>query len=270
MDRLGLIAGSGNLPLMVVEHCKNKKLELFTVLLENFPNKNEYNYNNCIVARFGQVGKIIKFFKKNNVDNVVFAGGVKKPSFSHIKFDFRGFLLLKSILKNKILGDNTVLETIIGFLKKYNIEILEIDNLLENIKFEKGFNTLTACNQEYLDDIKIGQKLLNNLSEFDIGQAVVVQQKNIIGIECFEGTASLIERCKNLKYNVGTKPVLIKMKKSNQTRKIDLPSIGVDTIIQLHESGFEGMAVDTNNCLVININRVIDLAKKYNLFIYGI
>lgn len=270
MDKLGLIAGSGNLPLMVVEHCKNKKIELFTVLIENFPNKNEYNNSNCIVARFGQVGKIIKFFKKNKVDSIVFAGGVKKPSFSDIKFDFKGFMLLKNILKNKILGDNTVLETIIAFLKKYNVEVIEIDKLLDNIKFEHGFNTSTICGKEYFDDIKIGQDVLKKMSEFDIGQSVVVQQKNIIGIECFEGTAALIERCKNLKYDIGTKPVLVKMKKSRQTKKIDLPSIGIDTIEQLHNSRFAGIAVDSSNCLVINITKVLNLAEKYSIFIYGI
>lgn len=270
MDRFGLIAGSGNLPLMVVEHCKNKKIELFTVLIENFPNKNEYNGSNFIVAEFGQVGKIIKFFKKNKVKNIVFAGGVKKPSFSHIKFDFKGFMLLKNILKNKLLGDNTVLETIVAFLKKYDLEVIEIDSLLDNIKFKQGLNTLTICNKEYFDDIKIGQDVLKKISEFDIGQSVVIQQKNIIGIECFEGTAALIKRCKDLKYDVGTKPILIKIKKSNQTRKIDLPSIGIDTIEQLHNSGFAGIAVDSSNCLVINITKVLDLAEKYSIFIYGI
>lgn len=302
--KLGLIAGSGNLPLLVAEECKNKNIELFLVLLENFAKiesyevlgdnfrkfniflrsknmdgkygktrNNSMNNNpftiNYMKAKFGEVGRIMRFFKKNGVKQLVFAGALRKPSFFHIHYDLYGCLLMKNILKNRIWGDNSILETLVAFLKKYDLEVLEIDKLLDNVKLERGFNTTTRCDDEYFADMNIGIELLKKIGDFDMGQAVVVQQRNIMGIECFEGTAALIERCAMLKYAGGRKPILVKAKKVNQTRKIDLPSIGLETVEQLHVGGYAGVAVDAANCLIINREKVLDLARKYGLFIYG-
>lgn len=268
--KLGLVAGGNKLPIEITKYCKDNNIELYCVLIDGFAKKEDYIEQNFIQIKIGQVGKAINFFKKNNVDKLVFAGNVKKPSFGLMRIDFKGFLLLRKILKNKILGDNTVLETIINFLKEYNLDILSVDSILKDVKFSAGNNTNIICKQEYIDDIKIGKNILETISDFDIGQSIVVQQKNIIGIECVEGTEELIKRCNIIKYNSGKKPVLIKIKKTNQTRKIDLPTIGVNTIKQLNSAGFAGIAIDYNNCLVVSIDEVVSLANKYNMFIYGI
>ena len=269
MKKLGLIAGQGELPLKILDKCKKDNIEVFCVLLNAFADKDKYKDFNNINVSFGQVGKVINFFKKNNIENIVFAGGVKKPSIGLMKLDFKGFLLLKQLLKNKMLGDNTVLETVISFLNKYNLNVLEIDSILDDIKLNKGNNTKISAN-DYIENIEYGKNILQSLSDFDIGQSIVIQQKNVIGIEAVEGTENLIKRCKDLKYNKGQKAILVKIKKLNQTRKIDLPTIGPDTIKQVYEAGFAGIAIDCENCIVLSIDKVIDLANKYNLFIYGI
>ncbi|GHU26680.1 hypothetical protein FACS1894152_1790 [Bacilli bacterium] len=272
MDRLGLVAGSGRLPLDLADYCKNNGIKLFCVLIKPFANGADYSDTTFMETSIGCLGRAMKFFKQNDVSNLVFAGGVKKPSlgFGLLKMDFSGFLLAKNILKNKLLGDNTVLETVIGFLEKRGFKVLEIDSILKDLKFEKGFNNKITCSGEYLEDMEIGCNVLKKLSEFDIGQSVVVQQKNITGIECSEGTAGLIERTGQLKSKVGNRPVLVKIKKTNQTKKIDLPSIGPDTMEQLHNSGFAGIALDYKNCLVISREKTLEKATKYDLFVYGL
>lgn len=270
MKKLGLIAGGNRLPLEIVKHCKENNIELHCVLIDGFAKKEDYKDQDFITIKIGQVGKAINFFKKNKVEQLLFAGNVKKPSFGLMRLDFKGFLLLRNILKNKILGDNTVLETIINFLKKYNLEVLEIDSILKNIKFCKGNNTSIKCENNYIEDINIGKKILETLSDFDIGQSIIMQQKNVIGIEGVEGTEKLIERCRELKYTKGSKPVLVKIKKTNQTRKIDLPTIGVDTIKQIHSAGFAGIAIDSENCLVVSMQEVLSLAEELGVFVWGI
>ena len=270
MQKLGLIAGGNKLPLQIVQHCKENNIDLYCVLIDGFAKKEDYKNEKFITIKIGQVGKAINFFKKNKVEKLLFAGNVKKPSFGLMRLDFKGFLLLKSILKNKILGDNTVLETVINFLKKYNLEVLEIDSVLTNVKFCKGNNTNIKCENSYIEDINIGKKILETLSDFDIGQSIVVQQKNVIGIEGVEGTKKLIERCSDLKYTKGSKPVLVKIKKTNQTRKIDLPTVGVDTIRQVHLAGFAGIAVDCENCLVVSMSEVVSLADELGVFVWGV
>lgn len=267
MKKLGLIAGGGNLPIRISDYCKNNNIELFTIVIKGFGDKTQYS--NFIELDIGKVGKAINFFKKNEIKDIVFAGNVKKPSFFKLKVDWKGFKLVRNILSNKILGDNMVLETVINFFKSYELNVLEIDKILDNIKLEKGFNS-NVINKNHFSDIELGKEVIKRLSDLDIGQSVVIQQKNVIGIECFEGTEKLIERCSELKYKHGEKPILVKLKKVNQTRKADLPTVGPDTIEQLHKAGFSGLVLDSENCLVLSIEKVIDLSSKYNIFIYGL
>lgn len=272
MDRIGLIVGSGSLPINIIECCNTNNIEVYTVLLKGFANKKKYTYNckNYIETSIGRIGKIIRFFKKNKVSNIVFAGGIRRPSLSSIFVDLKGFILLRKILKSKRLGDNSVSEVIVKFLEKNNLNILTVDSILKDCKVEFGSNTNIKIRKEYLEDIQIGKELLEKLSDFDVGQSVVVQQKNIIAIEGIEGTANLLKRCNNISYKKGRKPILIKMKKIGQTSKIDLPSIGPNTIKQLYTNDFAGIALDYENCIVINRDITLKLAKKLGIFIIGI
>jgi DUF1009 family protein len=163
-----------------------------------------------------------------------------------------------------------MLEIAIDFLEKHGFQVLELDSLVGNLKLEAGPNNNIKCSREYLDDIDIGCNLLKRLSEFDIGQAVAVQRKSIIGIECCESTADLIERAGKVRLSGGNGSVLVKIGKVGQTRKADLPSIGPDTMEQLHRGNFAGAAIDFNNCLVISREETVRAAARYNLFLYGV
>ena len=180
-SKIGLVAGSGNLPKNIIDYCNYNNIEIYVVLLKDFTkDKKYYNCRNFIKTGIGRVGKILNYFKKNKVSNIVFAGGIKRPSLSGIFVDFKGFLLLKKILKNRKLGDNNISEIIIEFLKNENINVVKIDDILEDCKLKEGSNTSMKINKEYQEDIKIGVDLLNMISPFDVGQSVVVQQKNIM------------------------------------------------------------------------------------------
>ncbi len=271
-NKLGLIAGAGDLPLQVVEYCNNKGIDLYVVVLKDFANPSRYQDQKHIPLSLFQLDKCLKYFKSNGVRDLIFGGGVKRPSFNIFKcLTPTSLRLLSQILKNKFLGDNTVLSTIIRFFNQEGFSVLEIDQVLDHIKFSAGFNTQFRFKDEaFLQDIELGVQTLKALSNLDIGQAVALQQGCVLGIECMEGTKELINRCSNYKHPVGRGPILLKMKKTNQTRQADLPSIGPDTIMQLHDAGFCGLVVDSQNCLAISIKKTLDLADKYNIFIYGI
>jgi len=270
-DRLGIIAGEGSLPKQVVQECIQKHIEPFVVVMRDFAKTDDYNSCTHMEARFGDVGKVISFFRRHNVKNVIFAGGVKKPSLTTVKPDIKGLFLLARLLKSKLFGDNTVLQVAIDFAESEGFTILSVDEIAQNIKIDCGCATnTTIANKKYYDDIDLGVKVLKAIGALDIGQSVVVQNGMILGIECIEGTMKLIERCGELKYTTGRKPVLVKIKKTEQTRKVDLPAIGEDTIIQLSNAGFAGIALDYKNGLVINRDKTINTADKNRVFIYGI
>jgi DUF1009 family protein len=270
-EKIGIVAGSGELPLMVVEFCKKNDVDVCCVLVKPFAERENFQGIENREFSLGRVGKVIKYFRANGVVSVVFAGGVKKPSFASLSCDFTGFLLLKQILKQKILGDNTVLETVIKFFEGKGFVIDNVNKYISDGKFIRGFNGKIICKDpDFLENIELGKKTLERLSDLDIGQSIIVQQKNIIGIECVEGTQKLIERSKELIYNQGGGAFLLKIKKIRQNDKVDLPSIGKDTILQLKGSGLAGLVADYKNCLVMRREEIIRLADENGLFIYGI
>jgi len=271
LKKLGIVAGSGNLPLVIIKECKRNNIEPVCVLVEGFAKPNNYEGIKNISLRIGLVGKALDFFNKNQVTKIVFAGSVQKPSLSSVRTDLKGLGLLKQLIKNKLFGDNKVLETVVKFFEREGLFILKVDDILLNNKIKKGYEKqFENLDKKYLDDIQIGIKALKQMSSLDIGQSIVVQQGMVIGVECIEGTADLIRRCGELKYKEGRKPVLIKMKKHSQTKKADIPVIGKDTIRQLEKAGFAGIAIDSDNCLVLDKETVLFKAEKLGIFVIGV
>ena len=271
IKKLGIVAGNGDLPISIIKECKNKEIEPFIVSIDGFADKNKYSNLNHISITFGGVGKAISFFKKNDVKYIVLAGGVKKPHLKTIRPDLKGFFLLLKLLKCKFFGDDSILQTVILFLEKQGLQVIPVDKILTDVKIPCGIaGKIDMPSKDYKDDVALGTKVLKQISDLDIGQSVVVQNGIVLGIECIEGTEKLIERCSKLKYTSGRKPILVKIKKIRQTRKADLPTIGCDTIKQVKYAGFAGIAIDHENCLVINRDDTIKLANENNIFIMGI
>lgn len=271
MKKLGIIAGSGQLPLLIINECKKQSIEPIVILIKDFADPNDFKGLKQISIGFGKVGKVIGFLKKNNVEQIVFAGAVKKPELRHIIPDFTGLFLLFRLLGLKLFGDNSVLKIVIDFAEEKGFEVVPVDNILKDAKVKEGIVGVVKPNKkEYENDINLGIDVLKKLSKYDIGQSIVIQNGMVLGIEGPEGTKELIKRCGRLKQNDRRKPILIKIKKLNQTRKADLPSIGEDTIQQLIDAGFSGLAVDADNTLVIEKFKMIKLADKNNIFIIGV
>ena len=271
--KIGLIAGGGDVPLKVIDFCSKNSIDVFMVSVKGFCDINRYKNKKIayIETSIGFVGKTIKFFRKNNIKEVVAVGNLKKPSFTFIKMDWSGLKLLRKILKNKILGDNSILETVVEFFKENGLNIVNVNKYLETETMTVGFNgKIKFRNKEYLEDIKLGVEFLKHISKYDMGQSVVIQQKTIVAVEGCEGTDKLIERCKDIKRSRGRGAILVKIKKTNQTDKIDLPTIGINTIKNLKASGFVGLAFDCKNCLVINSEEILKEADKLGIWVYGI
>ena len=171
--------------------------------------------------------------------------------------------MLAKILANKILGDDAVLSTVIKFFEKQGFKFLRIDELLDCVISKKTILTKTAPSLENLDDIKLGVEAVKYFSRFDVGQSLVIAQKQIIAVEALEGTDEMIKRCKNLRAN----SVLVKMKKPKQSVKADLPTIGVETIKNCAAAGIKGIAIQANSTLVLDKENVIKTADELGLFL---
>lgn len=261
--KLGIFAGRGNLPKMLIEDCQKKGREFVLFLLDGEKYEIDYSASNPHKIAYGEVEKFLKILRDNKVKDLVFIGGVTKPNFSSLKVDKTGTILLAKILANKILGDDAVLSTVIKFLEKQGLRFLRIDELLDCVISQKTILTKTQPSLENIEDIKLGVEAVKYFSKFDVGQSLVIAQKQIIAVEALEGTDEMIKRCSNLRPN----SVLVKMKKPKQSTKADLPTIGVETIKNCANSKMAGIAIQANSTLVLQKEEVIKTADELGLFL---
>ncbi|MFZ9469914.1 MAG: hypothetical protein ACO26G_02535, partial [Rickettsiales bacterium] len=153
---IAIFAGRGQLPKILIDECiaKNRKFIVFQLKGETY--EIDYSPYNPYFLAYGEIEKFLEILKENSINNLVFIGGVTKPSFTNLRVDKKGAILLAKILANKILGDDDVLKTVINFFEKEGLKILRIDELLDCIISTKSTITNVLPNTQNLIDIEIG------------------------------------------------------------------------------------------------------------------
>jgi DUF1009 family protein len=266
-EPIAIFAGRGILPQMLIDDCQKKGRKFILFLLAGEKYEIDYSAFNPTTIAYGEVEKFLKILRDNEIKNMVFIGGVTKPNFSSLKVDKKGATLLAKIVANKILGDDSVLKTVMNFFEKEGLKFLAIDELLDCVVSKKSVLTSLQPDKENLEDIALGVKAIKSFSQFDVGQALIVAQKQIIAVEALEGTDSMIARCGSLSVDYKKNAVLIKMKKRNQSMKVDLPTIGLETIKNCVLSGIKGIAIQAGSTLLLQKDEVIKTANESGLFI---
>jgi DUF1009 family protein len=269
LAKLGIIAGAGNLPLNIIYNAIATNREFYVVVIDDEITQSYNNYPHVIIT-VGQVGRIIEALNEQNIKEVVLAGSITKPSLTSLKLDALGTKLIARILKNKFLGDNSILSIVVKFIEEQGFIVKGAEQYLQNNVVSKGVLTIIKPNEQELKNIELGKKISLAIGELDIGQAVIVEDSVVLGVESIEGTKNLIARCSGYKLSPWPCGCLVKMKKPYQEPRVDLPSIGVDTINQLYEAGFKGIAIEANHSIIIDFKEVIRLANELNMFIIAI
>ena len=267
VESLAIVAGRNQLPQLIIENCQKNGTRFLLFLLASEQYHIDYSIYQPIIINYGEIEKFFSLLKEYRINNVVFAGSITKPSFANLKVDKTASILLAKILANKILGDDAVLKTVINFFLQHKIEVLKISQVLDCLANQQGVLTTAKPDKQNLLDIELGKNAIKHFSAFDVGQGVVVAQKQIIAVEAVEGTDAMIARCQNLSISYGKQAVLIKMAKQKQSQKADLPTIGPNTIYNLANAGFAGLAIELNKTIILQKNETINLANQLGLFI---
>jgi DUF1009 family protein len=265
--KIGLIAGEGDLPGNIITECLKSGREIFVICIGTPPNSvSKVPHINLGIA---SVGKAIKVLRDENIQNIVFAGGLKRPKLSSLRPDAGGVKLMAKISKAKLIGDNSLLSIIVNFFEDAGFTVIGAEKILTNLLMPKGILGKIKPKKAALQDIEIGADISKSIGRLDIGQSIIIQNGVVIGVEAVEGTDALIERCKTLQHdNAGG--ILVKMKKPAQDKRIDLPTIGLTTINNAHKSGLQGIAVEAAGALIINKDAVIKKADELGLFLVGV
>lgn len=265
VHRVGIIAGEGDFPFLVSQGVKDTGNEPYIVAITGHTREEISAISeNVLWIHLGQFGKLINFFKKNNVKEIIFAGAINKPKALNIRPDFRAAKLL---LKLRSHSDNTLLQAVIDELLDEGFSVIPPTNYVPSLKTPKGILTKRKPNKREKESIKYGWPIAKKLGEMDIGQTIVVKNKMVVAVEAMEGTNDTIQRAGSL---VKGGLVVIKIFKPNQSAVVDQPSVGVKTIEIMKKAGASTLAIEAEKSLFFEKDRAISLANEYGISIVGI
>lgn len=286
-EKLAIIAGSGDLPIIVTDKLIEKNINFIILCLDNdnqcYFHENEKTKNYKIFpVDLTDLSNISSILKHEEIRNVICCGGIKFCGFKKsCIFNFRSFvsnfkliIYAISIIFARQKGDNFLLTIAEKALRTINCKIIAVQDILPDLLCKKTDEINEELAKKYKKDIDYGIQILDALSQYDIGQSVVIYDGRVLGIEGAEGTQELIKRChvyyldiiKKLS-NTTKKPILIKKSKINQNKKLDVPTIGNQTIIDLIENDFAGIAIENDNVFILHKPEVLKTCQENNLFL---
>ena len=238
---IGLFLGSTDLPKLILNKIKRDKKKYFVIDLTL---NNEFKKDkNTYFINIGQFGKILSVIKENKCNKVLFAGKINKPKISSLKLDFKGLFYIPRIIKASKLGDAAILRELIKILLENKIKVIKSNFFNPELTLPKGNFTKIKPNKEELIEIKKGINSLNKLNAHNHTQALVVRNNSIIAKENSGGTKKMLQSINKAKNNQG---ILIKFPKKKQDLRVDLPTIGLDTIKDCKKANLKGLVLKAN------------------------
>ena len=269
MPTLGLIAGNGRFPFLVLQAARAKGLDVVVAAIkeEAFPDIEQQGAKVHWLS-LGELSKLIDTFHREGITQAVMAGQVKhKQIFSSIRPDWR---LAKVILSLTTRNTDSLIGAVAKVLADEGITLISSTALLEPLLAKPGVLTQRAPTEDETKDIAYGRAVAKHLAQYDIGQTVVVAGAACVAVEAMEGTDACVERAGELMRTLKVEGenstlsrnlVVVKVAKPNQDMRFDVPVVGVKTIQTMQRAGATCLALDAQKCLLIDGDEVIHSAN---------
>lgn len=239
------------------------------VALDGIAEADLYLNRTHLVAGVGMAGAMIAWLKEQGVHYIVMTGALRRPDWSKLKVDARGMKILAKILLKKTLGDDQLLRTLRRELEADGFELKGIQDYVPDLLAPTGLLTTINPLDEDNESIRLGFNAAKELGRQDKGQSVVVQQEAVIGLEGPDGTKALMLKAAQIK-SAGRGPILVKVCKPQQDKALDMPTIGLQTIMTAIDCGYVGIVVEAGETLLVDRDEVIDLCNQKNIFLLSI
>jgi hypothetical protein len=266
--RIGLIAGNGKFPFLVLDAARAQGYEVVVVAIkeEAFPEIEDRGAVSVHWLSLGELSKLIETFKREGVSRAVMAGQVKhKQIFSAIRPDWRMAKLLLSLATR---NTDSLLGAVATVLAEEGITLENSTGLLEPLLVKSGTLTRRGPTEQERKNIDYGRAMARQLAQHDIGQTVVIAETACVAVEAMEGTDAAIERAGRIMGSLhGDASTLsraltvVKIAKPNQDMRFDVPVIGVKTIEVMQAAGATCLALDAGKCLLLDGEKILDAAN---------
>ena len=274
VGKIAIIAGNGVLPIYIRDELISQGQKPMLIGIHNeIISKLEKDAD--AVLTFGQVGKLFEILIAQNVDRVIFAGGItKRPDYKKIKLDFLTIKEMPRLLKIVFGGDNSVLTKISTYFESRNIKVVGSHEIVPNLIAQKGLIAGKFSKRNSLPTIRLAVEAAKTIGSLDVGQAAVAEDGRVVALEALEGTDEMLNRVASLRklgrLNATPKMgVLAKMLKPEQDMRADLPAIGPKTITKIANAGLKGIVLDAGKSIMLDRDATIKRAEELNIFIYG-
>jgi UDP-2,3-diacylglucosamine hydrolase len=268
MERIGLIAGSGTFPLLVLDAARAQGFEVVVAAIkeEASPAIEDRGAASVYWVSLGELSKLIETFQREGVRRAIMAGQVKhKQIFSAIRPDWR---LAKLLLSLTTRNTESLLGAVAKVLAEEGITLESSTGLLEPLLVKSGVLTRRAPSEQERKNIDYGRAVARQLAQYDIGQTVVIAESACVAVEAMEGTDAAIERAGqimgSLRGDASTLSralTVVKIAKPNQDMRFDVPVIGVRTIEVMQTAGATCLALNAGKCLQLDGEKVLDAAN---------
>ncbi len=266
---LGILAGGGEVPLRVARTARAAGRPVLVVALEGWADPAHFAGLPLIVARLGAAGAIMDRLRAEGITELVLTGRASRPSLLALRPDAGGVRLLARIGRAAFAGDDGLLRATAAALEAEGFRVVPVQQVLRDIMPEAGLLAGSAPDAVARADIARGIAVLRAMGDVDVGQAVVVQQGLVLGVEAIEGTDALLARCAGLRRE-GPGGVLVKLSKPGQDRRVDLPTIGPVTIQGAASTGLRGIVVEAGGSILVNRPATLADAETAGLFLLAI
>ena len=272
---VGVIAGGGTMPFAVADSLAARGLSAVIFALKGACDP-------AGVARFrhhwisvGQVGRATRLFRSEGCRDLIFIGSVARPALSEIRLDWGTLRVMAHVAAAFRGGDDHLLSGIGRILEQDGFRMVGIKDAAPDLLMPEGAITRAVPDGNAAADIARGREVLGALGPFDIGQAAIVIDSHVVAVEDIEGTDGLLARVARLRAEgriraKAGRGVLVKVPKSGQDLRFDLPTVGPNTVDGAARAGLAGIAVAAGNTLVAESQAMIEAADKAGLFVTGL
>ena len=274
MEKIGLIAGNGRFPLLVLDAARARGAEVVVAAIkeEAFPEIESHGASAVHWMSLGELSRLIDTFKREGVQRAIMAGQVKhRQIFSSIRPDWR---LAKLLLSLRTRNTDALLGAVAKVLADEGITLEDSTQFLAPLLARPGVLSRRSPTPPELQDISYGRGIARQLSQFDIGQTVVIAEAACVAVEAMEGTDATIERAGRIMSTLnGSGSTLrrdltvVKVAKPNQDMRFDVPVVGIKTIETMRAAGATCLALDAGKCLLLEGDQIISAADQAGISI---
>lgn len=264
--RIGLIAGSGQFPLLFARAAREKGWLIFAAAYREEADPDLAQYAQAMEWLYvGQISRLIKFFHQHGVTQAVMMGAISKPRvLTNVRPDMKA---LAMIARMDHTHDDALLREFADLIEKEGIQIKPSTMLLPELLAPPGIWTRRKPSKTENSDIRVGWRVAKEIGRLDIGQCVLIRSGSILAVEAIDGTDATIERGGRLGNG---RAVVVKVCKPNQDTRFDVPAVGLKTIETMHTAGARTLAIEAGKAVVFDRQAMIEKADAYKMAIVAL